>query len=140
MSPVPSCIFCAIVAGRAPCEQLFEDADTLAFMDIHPANDGHCLVIPKAHRPTVFDIVPAEFAAVARTLVRVGGAVRQALHPAGLSLVQANGVVAGQSVMHLHVHVLPRREGDELSINWSRSNPGDSARIAALAEQFRRHL
>ena len=67
MSPVPSCVFCAIVAGGAPCWRLFEDDDTLAFMDIHPANDGHCLVIPKAHRPTVFDIAPAEFAAVART-------------------------------------------------------------------------
>ena len=140
MSPVPSCTFCAIVAGRAPCERLFEDDDTLVFMDIHPANDGHCLVIPKAHRPTVFDIAPGEFAAVARTLVRISLAVRQALRPAGLSLVQANGVAAGQSVLHLHVHVLPRREGDELPMNWSRSNPGDSARIAALAEQIRRHL
>jgi hypothetical protein len=67
MSPVPSCIFCAIVAGRAACWRLFEDDNTLAFMDIH-------LVIPKAHRPTLLDIPPAEFAAVARTLVRISRA------------------------------------------------------------------
>ena len=58
----PGCIFCKIVAGTIPCFKLYEDAETLAFMDINPVHDGHCLVIPKAHYPTVLDITPEAFA------------------------------------------------------------------------------
>jgi len=65
----PDCIFCKIVAGTVPCFKLFEDEDTLAFMDINPVHDGHCLVIPKAHYPNVFEIAPEAFAAAARTTI-----------------------------------------------------------------------
>ena len=75
----PGCIFCKIVAGTIPCFKLFEDAETLAFMDINPVHDGHCLVIPKAHYPTVLDITPEAFAAAARTATRVARAVNAAV-------------------------------------------------------------
>ena len=78
MAADPDCIFCKIVAGTVPCFKLFEDRDTLAFMDINPVHDGHCLVIPKAHYPTVFDIAPEAFAAAARTAVKLAGAVNAA--------------------------------------------------------------
>ena len=94
---------------------MYEDGATLALMDKHPANDGHCLVITKEHYETVFEPPPEDFAAVARTVVKVAAAVQGALQPPGLSLVQANGRAAGQSVPHLHVHVLPRREKDDLA-------------------------
>src|ERR1700676_2837023 len=81
----PGCIFCKIVAGTIPCFKLFEDSETLAFMDINPVHDGHALVIPKAHFPTVFDIAPEAFAAAARTAIHVAKAVNAALTPDGLN-------------------------------------------------------
>lgn len=89
------CLFCEIVAHREECAQLYEDDATIAFMDIHPANDGHCLVIPRMYYETIFDTLPDDFAAVARTVVRIANAARLALQPGGLSLVQANGLAAG---------------------------------------------
>lgn len=132
----PNCVFCKIVAGQLPCFKLCEDEATLAFMDINPAHDGHCLVISKAHDPTIFDIGEEELSAVARTVRRVAGAVNRALSPDGLSLVQANGEGAKQSVKHFHVHVLPRQLGDELKLDWE-PKPGDRAVIAQLAEKIR---
>ena len=132
----PNCIFCKIVAGTVPCFKLAEDADTLAFMDINPVHDGHSLVIPKAHYPTVFDISPDAFAATARATTRVARAVNAAVKPDGLSLIQANGSGAAQSVGHFHVHVLPRWLGDRLLVNWQ-PKPGDMARIGEIAERIR---
>ena len=126
------CVFCKIIAREEPCIQLYEDHDTLAFMDKHPANDGHCLIITKQHYETLFETPPEEFAAVARTVVKITAAVQGAVKPPGLSLVQANGIAAGQSVLHLHVHVLPRREKDGLPINWSRHKEGNPTHISEL--------
>jgi histidine triad (HIT) family protein len=139
MAPDPDCIFCRIVAGDIPCFKLFEDEDTLAFMDINPVHDGHCLVIPKAHYPTIFEIAPAAFAAVARAAIKLARAVNQAVTPDGLNLVQSNGKGAAQSVSHLHIHILPRRLGDGLLVNWE-LKPGDMAHIAAVAERIRGFL
>ena len=139
MTTDPDCIFCKIVAGAVPCFKLFEDADTLAFMDINPVHDGHCLVIPKAHYPTVFEIAPQAFAAAARTTARVATAVNAAVKPAGINLMQANGEGAGQSVGHFHLHIIPRRAEDMLLFNWE-PKPGDRAHIATIAERIRGFL
>ena len=133
------CIFCRIVLGESPCFKLLEDENTLAIMDIFPANDGHCLVLTKEHYPTLFDITDKAFAAVSRSVRRVARAVNQILSPAGLSLVQANGPGARQTVDHFHVHVLPRKLGDQLLLNWA-ATPSDHAAIAALAEKIRATL
>src|SRR5579864_9154624 len=98
MPSLPDCVFCKIVAGEIPCFKLYEDGETLAFMDINPVHDGHCLVIAKAHHPTVFDLPPDGFAAVARTASKVAKALNAALAPDGLNLVQSNGPGAAQSV------------------------------------------
>lgn len=139
-----ACVFCRIVAGESPSEQIHEDALTLAFMDIRPANEGHCLVIPKAHHETVFDTPPALFGAVASAAAKVARAVRAVVRPGGLSILQANGALAGQTVPHVHVHVLPRRDGDNLLINWDRERTdpvaADPARLAAIAAQLRARL
>lgn len=136
MATDPDCIFCKIVAGAVPCFKLYEDAETLAFMDINPVHDGHCLVIPKAHYPTVFDIAPEAFAAVARTTAKVAKAVNEAVKPDGLNLVQSNARGAAQHVDHFHMHVLPRRFGDGLLLNWE-LKPGDMAHIGEIAERIR---
>ena len=135
-----ACVFCKIISGEEPSIKLYEDDATLAFMDIHPANDGHCLVVPKTHYETIFEMPPQDFASVARTVVNVALGVKRGLQPGGLNLVQANGIVAGQSVMHVHVHVLPRRIEDNLLLNWSRLREGASTRIAELAEIIRQQL
>jgi histidine triad (HIT) family protein len=140
MTCKPGCTFCKIINRDEACVQLYEDEHSLAFMDNHPANDGHCLVIPKMHYETIFEIPPEEFTAIARTAVRIAAGVQRALQPTGLSLVQANGASAGQSVMHIHMHVLPRREDDHLLMNWSRSNKGDPIYIAELAGRIRAQL
>jgi histidine triad (HIT) family protein len=139
MKTDPDCIFCQIIAGQMPCFKLLEDDDTLAFMDIYPASDGHCLVVAKDHYPTVFEISDDAFAAVSRSVARVARAVNQAVSPDGLNLVQANGPAAQQSVAHFHVHVLPRRRGDELKLNWT-PKASDPDAIAAIAGKIRASL
>jgi histidine triad (HIT) family protein len=141
---VSDCIFCQIVAGTAACQEIYRDEATLAFMDINPANDGHCLVIPKAHFENVFEMPPSDFGTVASTVAKVARAVNEVLRPGGISLVQANGELAGQSVPHVHVHVLPGRADDNLLINWGRSRSADRRadrnRIAEIAERLRSRL
>ena len=139
MARDPDCVFCKIVAGEIPSFKLYEDGETVAFMDINPVHDGHCLVIPKEHYPTVFEVAPDPFAAAARAAIKVAHAVNAATKPDGLNLIQSNGPGAAQSVLHFHLHVLPRRMRDGLAINWG-LKPGDPARIAAVAERIRAAL
>lgn len=139
MSADPDCIFCKIIAGEIPSFKLHEDADTLAFMDINPASEGHALVIPKEHAEDLYAISARALAATVATAQKVARAVERSVEPDGLNLVQCNGRAAAQSVLHFHVHVLPRREGDGLALNWGLL-PGDMDAIAALAERIRSRL
>jgi histidine triad (HIT) family protein len=134
-----SCIFCKIVAGQIPCFKLLEDERTIAFMDINPTNPGHALAVVRDHHPTIDTIPPEALADVARTAQRVARAVLKALDPPGLNLVQANGEGAGQSVPHLHIHVIPRRRDDGLLINW-RTVAGDMAEIEAVYRKLKAAL
>lgn len=127
----PGCVFCAIVAGRLPSLRLHDDDRAMAFVDINPANDGHCLAIAKGHWPTLHDIPADTLGHVASVAQRVAAAVRTALAPEGINLIQANGPGAGQSVPHFHIHILPRRAADGLAINWPQ-RPGERARLEAV--------
>jgi histidine triad (HIT) family protein len=134
-----TCVFCKIVAGQLPCFKLLEDDDTIAFMDINPVNPGHALAVAKGHWPTV-DVIPAEvLAGVARTTQKVAKAVVRELKPNGVNLVQANGAGAGQSVPHLHIHIMPRRAGDAVALNWE-PKPGDMKEIEALCQRLKAAL
>ena len=124
---------------------VYRDATTLAFMDIHPVNEGHCLVIPRAHFVTIFDMSSENFATVGATVAKLAGAVNKALQPTAMNIVQANGVLAGQTVPHVHVHVLPRRAQDNLLMSWDRLRTGDPleadpVRLAGIAERIRAQL
>ena len=133
------CVFCKIVAGKLPCFKLLENETTIAFMDINPVNPGHALAVAKGHWPTV-DVIPADVLAdVARTAQRVAKAAVKALAPEGVNLVQANGVAAGQSVPHLHIHIMPRRRNDDVSLNWT-PTPGDMKEIEAIANKLKAAL
>lgn len=132
----PNCIFCKIIAGDIPSFRLFEDDRTLAFMDINPANPGHTLVIPKHHATGLLDLPPEWLGATIATAQKVAQAVEAALSPDGINLVQANGEGAAQSVKHFHLHVIPRRLGDDLKLNWG-IKPGDMGEIGQIAERVR---
>ncbi len=131
-----NCVFCKIIKGEIPSFKIYEDERTFAFMDINPANPGHALVIPKFHATGLFDIPADWLADCAATAQKVATGLDRALTPDGINLVQANGEGAAQSVLHFHLHVLPRHNGDALKLNWG-MNPGDMDDIAALAEKVR---
>ncbi|HSE76843.1 MAG TPA: HIT family protein [Alphaproteobacteria bacterium] len=135
----PSCIFCKIVAGTIPCFKLYEDPKTLAFLDINPVNPGHALVIPKAHAANLLQSGDGDLAAVMSSVRRVSQAIDAELNPYGLNLLQANGPGAAQSVMHFHMHIIPRRKDDNLMMNWP-LKPGDKEALAALTERLKRRL
>ena len=139
MSTDPDCIFCKIIAGEIPSFSLHEDEHTFAFMDINPANEGHALIIPKEHAADLHAVSDAALCAAIGTAKRVAAAVQTVLEPDGINLLQANGPGAAQSVFHFHLHVVPRRNGDELKMNWG-LNPGDMDAIGALATRLRAAL
>lgn len=136
---VHHCIFCRILAGDAPAYILCQDEHSLAFMDINPVAPGHALVVSRVHAETIFDIPEPALKAVAATVKRVAQAVNSAFLPEGISIVQANGRGAAQSVPHFHMHVLPRSADDGLSLNWP-LRPGERHAIEAAAEMIRSRL
>ena len=133
------CIFCKIRDGQIPSTRVYEDDRTIAFMDINPLNDGHTLVIPRTHAATLFDADEADLRAAIATAKRVAVAIRAALRPDGLNLLQANGAAAFQSVPHFHFHLVPRLTGDGKGFDWPMV-AGDRGRIQATAEKIRRAL
>ncbi|MBW8907197.1 MAG: HIT family protein [Betaproteobacteria bacterium] len=118
-----SCVFCRIVAKEIPAAVVYEDELTIAFMDAGQVNPGHVLVAAKAHAETLYDLDDAQAAALLRGAVRVARAIRNAFQPQGLSVYQANGKAAWQSVFHYHMHLLPRHEGDGMALTWPAKNP-----------------
>jgi histidine triad (HIT) family protein len=134
-----SCLFCRLVAGEIPSTRIYEDATTIAFMDINPGTLGHCLVIPKEHAEDIHDISPELLADIARTAQRVAKSAKEHLGCAGVTLVQSSGAVAFQSVFHIHFHVIPRYEGDGVRLPWT-PKPGEKSVIADAAEKLRRGL
>lgn len=133
------CVFCKIRDGQIPSVKLHEDARTLAFMDINPLNAGHCLVVTKRHAATLFEAEEEDLAAAIVTARRVARALRQALAPDGLNMLQANGAAAFQSVPHFHLHLMPRWTGDGKGFDW-KPIPGDRDEIAKVAEKIRTAL
>ncbi|HWA39883.1 MAG TPA: HIT family protein [Burkholderiales bacterium] len=119
----PSCIFCRIVAKQIPATVVYEDAQTLAFMDIGQVNPGHVLVAAKAHAENIYALDDEQASALFRTASKVSRAIRAAFAPEGLSVYQANGKAAGQTVFHIHLHLVPRHEGDGMALSWPVKNP-----------------
>jgi histidine triad (HIT) family protein len=133
------CIFCKIVAGKLPCFKLLEDDTTIAFMDINPIGPGHSLAVAKGHWPTVDVIPPDVLGDVARTAQKVAKAAIGELKPHGVNLMQSNGPGAGQTVPHLHIHIIPRRAGDRLLVGHE-SRPGDMKEIEAVYSRLKAAL
>lgn len=117
------CVFCKIVAGQIPSTRVYEDESTLVFMDIGEVNPGHVLVTVKTHVENIFGLNDTLAAAVFRTAARAARAVQKAYAPEGVTLYQANGTAAGQTVFHFHLHLVPRYAQDGMRLTWPAKNP-----------------
>ncbi|WP_043311540.1 HIT family protein [Pseudomonas sp. ML96] len=124
-------IFAKIIRGEAPCYKLYEDEDVLAFLDLFPQSYGHCLVIPKnAPARNILEIDDANLGKLMAVVRKLTQAVVDELEPAGVQVAQFNGAPAGQTVFHIHVHIVPRYDGDKLGIHAT--NQGDAEELKAL--------
>jgi histidine triad (HIT) family protein len=110
----PQNVFARILRGELPCVRLLEDEYTLAFMDLMPQTEGHALVITREPAETLFDLSPEGAAACMRATQHVASAVKRAFDVPGMMITQVNGSAAGQTVPHVHFHVIPRRPGEQL--------------------------
>jgi histidine triad (HIT) family protein len=131
-------IFAKILRGEIPAFKVLEDDSALAFMDAMPQSEGHTLVIPKVAARNLLDIEPAALASLIKTTQRVAKAVQQAFKPAGLRIIQFNESAAGQTVFHIHFHIVPCYEGQEPkghARDWA-----DKTLLAQQAERIRAAL
>ena len=131
-------IFARILRGEIPSHRVHEDELTLAFMDVMPQADGHTLVIPKAEAENILDVPEEALAAVVLTTQRVARAVKKAFDAPGILIAQLNGRAAGQSVFHMHFHIVPRREG--LDLRFHAREMADPAVLAEHAARIRAAL
>ena len=128
------CVFCAIAAGEIPSFKIYEDDFFLAVLDINPFSEGHTLVIPKEHYKGLLDVPPDVLAVLLERVQKVSSHIAKALACDGFNILQNNGAAAGQTVNHIHFHIVPRMEGSVLSFE---SGKGDMEKLRALASRLR---
>lgn len=141
------CVFCAVVAGRAPASIVYRDRATLAFMDVNPVRPGHLLVIPTAHRAQIWELGEPESASVFRRLPALASALNAAMAADAVTVFSLNGRAAGQTVFHVHVHLVPvhagdpllRRRGRRLTFRLAQGR-ASRAQLDALARRIRARL
>ena len=134
-----SCVFCRIVAREIPAAVVYEDELTIVFMDAGHVNPGHVLVAAKGHAENLYELNDAQAGALLRSAARVARAIRDAFQPQGLSVYQANGKAAWQTVFHYHMHLVPRFEGDGMALSWPAKNP-PREKLGEYAATIRRAL
>ncbi|MDE0637928.1 MAG: HIT family protein [Candidatus Poribacteria bacterium] len=134
------CIFCAIAEGQIPSAKVYDDEHVFAFMDIAPANPGHLVIIPKQHYRNIFDI-PAEVGSkIMEVAIPIAAAIREALNPDGLNLIQNNEPAGFQTVFHFHLHLIPRWKADSLQPLWQPRGEGNIEEISNIADKIRKAL
>ena len=125
-----NCVFCNLANGIWDSATLYEDEDFRVILDLGPAAKGHALILPKAHYANIYEI-PEELAAKAIVLAKkMAGIMTEALDCDGFNIVQNNGEAAGQTVFHLHVHLIPRMNDDNIDIKWAQGECSDGEKIA----------
>ena len=129
-----NCVFCAIAANEIPSFKVYEDDLVLAYLDINPFSKGHTLVIPKEHSSGLLDTADETLAALVARVKKVAFHLKAALPCDGFNILQNNGEAAGQTVMHIHFHIVPRYGKEEISFV---SQKGDMAELKALADRIR---
>lgn len=116
---VDDCIFCRIIKGEIPSKTVYEDDDYKAILDVSPASKGHVIVLPKNHAANIFEIDEKDAAGVMAAAKKVAEKLQQVFDCDGVNILQNNGEIAGQTVFHLHVHVIPRYKDDNIRIKWT---------------------
>lgn len=135
----PDCIFCKIAAGEVPAAKVLEDAAAVAFMDVGPLAEGHVLLIPPEHYETVDQMPADQAAAMLGHVPALASAVQAATGCEGINVLQNNGRVAHQVVMHVHFHIIPRNAGDAFQFNWP-AGSYPQGRAEQLAEAIRKEM
>jgi len=131
-------VFAKVLRGEIPCHKIYEDEDTLAFLDIMPRTDGHALVITKEKARDLFDVSPKALAKLMEVVQKLAPKIKEAVGAEGVLIQQFNGAAAGQTVFHLHVHIIPRKQGDTLKPHAG--TMAGQAKLAATAEKIRKTL
>ena len=138
MSYDPNNIFAKILRGELPSVKVYEDDHVLSFMDVMPQVEGHTLVIPKEPAMDMFDLSPDSAARLITATQKIAKAVKKALSPPGVMLAQLNGSAAGQSVFHVHFHIMPRHEG--INLKFHAREMVDAAELEPIAAKIRAAL
>ena len=120
------CIFCKLANGVFPTNYVYEDDDFKVILDAAPAAKGHCLILPKQHADNLFEIEDETAAKIMPLAKKIAYAVKEATGCDGVNILQNNGPAAGQTVFHLHVHVIPRFDNDNMGIGWTQNSPEDA--------------
>jgi histidine triad (HIT) family protein len=134
----PDNIFAKVLRGEIPCHKIYEDEDTLAFLDIMPRTEGHALVVTKEKARDLFDIKPEALGKLMAVVQKLAPKIKEAVGADGVLIQQFNGAAAGQTVFHLHIHIVPRNEGEALKPHAGKME--DQAKLAATAEKIRKKL
>ncbi|MBS3105685.1 HIT family protein [Candidatus Woesearchaeota archaeon] len=113
------CIFCKIIDGKVPAAKVYEDSKVISFLDIMPANKGHCLVVPKIHAQNLMEMNDEDLSATIKAAKKVASALSLSFGNGSFNIVMNNGKEAGQVVNHAHIHIIPRFQKDRLRIKWS---------------------
>ena len=131
------CVFCKIIKGEIPCFKIYEDDSVLAFADINPISKGHLLIIPKRHIENMWEATEEELLTVMRTAKKLIHAIKDAINPDGVAVLQLNGKAVNQVVMHYHFHLIPRsKEEGKLSMTEWELIPGNMEEIKKTAAQI----
>lgn len=130
-----NCIFCKIISGGIPSRTVYENDSYKAIMDVSPASRGHVIILPKNHSADIYEIPDDEAAGAMIVAKKIAAAMREALGCDGVNILQNNGEAAGQTVFHLHVHVIPRYENDTVNIKWKQLKDVD---LDAACEEIKK--
>ena len=133
------CIFCKIVKGDIPSSSIYEDENVKVILDIAPAAKGHAILLVKEHVANVFELSAEAAAKIFAVVPKVAAAIKEELGCDGMNILQNNGVEAGQTVFHLHIHFIPRWKDDEVNIKWAPLGYADGE-AAALAEAIKTRI
>ena len=133
------CIFCRIISGEIPSTTIYENSKFKVIMDIAPANKGHVLILPKEHYDNIYDIDTATAGELFELAAMTARALKSVLDCDGMNILQNNGTVAGQTVFHFHMHIIPRYEGDTVNIGWKELSYEDGE-MEQLREAIRKEM
>lgn len=133
------CIFCKIIKGEVSCSKIYEDEDFIVMLDAYPSSPGHALLVPKKHEDNVYSMDPKLLEKVSPLTAKVAKAIKRMSNCQGINILQNNGEAAGQTVNHFHVHIIPRFDDDNITMQWV-CEEMQEGQIQEIADELIRYL